>query len=135
MTKTEQVDYFADAETPNRFYLPDGVSFIEHKKLDEGTFQRYQDLTSAVKIGRDGETTEIDMKLGAQREFLFNNLVTGWNLVKESKPFTFTHSALRNLPPHLLGGLVEDIYKNNPILSGEDSEDAKSEEGKVEKKS
>lgn len=146
MSQTQQQDFFADADTPNRYYLPDQVSFIEHKRLDEGAFQRYQDLTSNVKLGRDGETTEIDMKLGAQREFLFYKLVTGWNLVAiekttkkddEGKDVTeevrkaipFSHQKLLKLPPHLLTGLIEDIYKKNPILSGETEEDA---EGKAE---
>lgn len=143
MSETEQIDFFADTETPGRYYLPDKVSFIEHRKLDEGTFQRYQDLTSQVKLGRDGETTEIDMKLGAQREFLFMTLVTGWNLVSKekvkvkdddgnevqnsvSKPIPFSRAKLLKLPPHLLSGLIEDIYKVNPILNGE----TESEEGK-----
>lgn len=137
-TKTEtetkqgkQRSYFTE-NVVNRYVLPDGESFIEHKKLDEGLFQKYQDLTSRIKLDRDGESTEVDMALGRQRAFLLEALVTGWNLVDEDDehkvtPVKFSLAKLRQLPPHVIAGLMEDIYTKNEILGGEKDED---EEGK-----
>lgn len=124
MAETTQQDYFAFVETVNRFELPDG-SFIEHKPLDEGAFQKYQGLTSRIKLGADGGSTEVDMALGEQRNFLFRELVTGWNFIGGGKPVRYSYSQLQKLPPHILNGLLEDIHKKNPILAGEDEEEGK----------
>lgn len=120
----KQKSYFT-AETVNRYFLDDGESFIEHKPLNEGLFQAYQDLTSRIKLDREGESTEVDMALGKQRQFLTENLVTNWNLVDdENKPIKYTPERLKSLPPHIIGGLVDDIYKTNEILSGDVDEDS-----------
>lgn len=117
----KQRSYFNTTKL-NRFFLDDGVSYIEHQFLDEGVFEAYQDLTSAIKLDQTGLTTEVDMALGKTRRFLLENLVTGWNLVDETGPIPFSHKKLRELPPHVIGKLVEDIYKTNPILGGEGEE-------------
>lgn len=133
MTETQTKDaskqrsYFAKT-TVNRHTLDDGESFIEHQRLDEGLFQQYQDITSKIKLDREGETTEVDMALGKQRAFLLDNLVIGWNLIDENdKPLKFSHAKLKELPPEVIGRLLEDIYAKNPILGGTDQS---SEEGK-----
>lgn len=128
-TEKKQKSYF-NKETVNRYYLDDGESFIEHKPLDEGLFQEYQDITSKIKLDNTGTSTEVDMALGAQRRFLQERLVIGWNLVElDNKPVRYTPARLRELPPHVLTGLIEDIYSKNEILSGKDE----SEEGKETK--
>jgi len=123
----KQRSYFKQS-TLTRYVLDDGESYIEHKKLDEGLFQRYQDITSKIKIDRDGESSEVDMALGKQRAFLLENLVEGWNLLDENeKPVKFSPARLLELPPEIIGGLIQDIYENNPILQRGDDED---DEGK-----
>jgi hypothetical protein len=107
----------------NRFLIDD-ESYIEHTPMDEGAYEGFQDLTSTIKVDRDGDSTEVDMKLGATRRYLLENLVIGWNLVDaDGSPVPFSHKKLRELPPHIIGLLVEDIYLQNPILRGE-SEDS-----------
>lgn len=119
VAKSKQRSYF-QKDVVSRFVLDDGETFIEHKKLDEGTFQAYQDITSKIKPDRTGETTEIDMRVGEQRRFLVEHLVTNWNLVDDdSKPIKFSASKLLELPPHVIGSLVEDIYTKNEILAGD----------------
>lgn len=118
----KQKSYFTK-EVVNRYILDDGESFIEHIPLNEGLYQAYQDITSRIKLDREGESTEVDMALGRQRAFLLENLVTGWNLVGEDdKPVKFTPKKLVELPPDIIAGLIEDIYTKNSILSGEDEE-------------
>jgi len=117
--KSKQRSYFVK-DTVNRYILDDGESFIEHRKLDEGLFQMYQDITSKIKLDADGGSTEVDMKLGEQRKFLLENLVTGWNMVDDNdEPIKFSPLRLKELPPHVITGLIQDIYSKNEILSGE----------------
>lgn len=121
----KQRSYFTTKKL-NRYVLDDGESFIEHKKLDEGLYQSYQDITSRIKLDRDGESTEVDMALGRQRKFLLENLVEGWNLVDgDGEPIRYTPRTLSELPPEVIAGLVEDMYKKNPVLGGDDSDEGK----------
>lgn len=131
-TEKKQKSYFI-MDVVNRYELDDGESFIEHKKLDEGLFQQYQDITSRIKLDSKGESTEVDMALGRQRKFLLENLVVAWNLVDEKGPVKFSTTRLLELPPPLISGLLQDIYEKNEILSGERGEDT--ETGKATKKS
>lgn len=127
----KQRSYFAH-NSAHRFILNDGESFIEHKPLDEGLFQSFQDINSKIKLDRTGDTTEVDIKVGAQRQFLLENLVTGWNLVEEDgKPTLFTQAKLKSLPPHIISKLVDDIYDKNEILR---PEQADGEAGKGQEK-
>lgn len=118
----KQRSYFVKNKL-SRYVLDDGESFIEHKKLDEGLFQSYQDLTSRIKLDAKGESTEVDMALGRQRRFLLEHLVEGWNLVdEEGDPIRFTPRTLFELPPEVIAGLIEHIYKVNPVLGGDDED-------------
>lgn len=120
----KQKSYFTK-NTVNRYVLDDGESFIEHKRLDEGLFQQYQDITSNIKVGRDG-STEVDVALGKQRRFLLETLVTGWNLVDdEDNGIQFSPKELAELPPEIIQDLITDIYKKNPILGGDEEDDPK----------
>lgn len=130
VTAKKQKSYFT--KSINRYYLDDEESFIEHKPLDEGLFQEYQDLTSKIKLDRLGENTELDIRPGVQRRFLLENLVVGWNMLDEGKPVSFTPRTLAQLPPDIIQGLIDDIYEKNSVLRrGGDDEDS---EGKQKPK-
>lgn len=120
--KPKQKSYFLTTKL-NRYYFDDEESYVEHRPLDEGLYEAFQDITSTIKVDRDGESTEVDMALGKTRRFLLETLVTGWNLVdEEDNPVEFSQKRLTELPPHIITGLVEDIYKSNAILRGDDEE-------------
>lgn len=121
----KQKSYFSK-ETVNRYVLDDGESFIEHRTLDEGLFQSYQDITSRIRLDREGESTEVDMALGKQRKFLIENLVTAWNLVDEKgDAIRYSPARLLELPPHVISGLITDIYDKNEILRGDVDDEGK----------
>lgn len=125
---SRQRSYF-QTDTLNRFFLDDETSYIEHKQLDEGLFQKYQDLTSTIKLDAEGRETTVDMALGKTRRFLIENLVVGWNLVDEKEaPISYSPTKLLQLPPDLVSGVVQDIYENNPVLRGDADEDAEGKE-------
>lgn len=109
----------------NRVLLDDEYSYIEHKLIDEGTFEKFQDLTSTVKLDKDNSSTEVDLALGRTRRFLLECLVVGWNLVDEANQgIPFTYSKLMELPPVVIHKVIEDIYEKNDILRS-DSESGK----------
>lgn len=104
----------------NRYFI-DEEYYIEHLPMDEGVYEAFQDLTSTIKVDQEGGSTEVDMKLGATRRFLLEKLVVSWNLVDDDgTPVVFSHAKLRELPPHIIGKLVESIYTANTILTGGD---------------
>lgn len=119
-----QRSYF-NSNKLNRILLDDGLSYIEHKLIDEGTFEKFQDLTSTVKLSQENASTEVDLALGKTRRFLLENLVVGWNLVDEAdNALPFSYNKLMELPPKVIHTVVEDIYQKNDILRA-DSESGK----------
>jgi hypothetical protein len=77
-----------------RVYLPDEADYaeedktwFEHRKMTEGDYQKYVDLTSTVKLGnqkskdKKDEKAEVDMQLGATRSYLLTTLAVAWNVV------------------------------------------------------
>ena len=115
-SKPKQRSYFRTSKL-SRFFLDDDQSYIEHKQLDEGLFQKYQDLTSTIKLDAEGRETTVDMALGKTRKFLIENLVVGWNLVdEEDDPIEYSPVKLLQLPPDVVSDLVQALYENNPVL-------------------
>ena len=128
-SKPKQRSYFRTSKL-NRFFLDDSESYIEHKQLDEGLFQKYQDLTSTIKLDAAGQETTVDMALGKTRKFLIENLVVGWNLLDEDgDPIEYNPVKLLQLPPDIVSGVVQDIYERNPVLRVESADE--SAEGKA----
>lgn len=124
VSKPKQRSYF-NSNKLNRVVLDDGLSYIEHKLIDEGTFEKFQDLTSTVKLDKDNSSTEVDLALGRTRKFLLEMLVVGWNLVDEAgNSIPFAYAKLMELPPAVIHKVVEDIYEKNDILRA-DSESGK----------
>ena len=122
----KQKSYFNDNKI-NRVALDDGISYIEHKLIDEGVFQAFQDLTSVVKLDGVNQSTEVDLALGKSRKFLLENLVVGWNLVDSGgNSIPFTYPKLMGLPPEIIAKVVDDIYVKNPVLNN----DSDTESGK-----
>ena len=123
----KQRSYFRTSKL-NRFFLDDDTSYVEHKQLDEGLFQKYQDLTSTIKLDAAGQETTVDMALGKTRRFLVENLVTGWNLVDDNDdPIEYSPVKLLQLPPDIVSGVVQNIYEMNPVLR---TDDGAADEGK-----
>ena len=119
-----QRSYF-NSNKLNRCTLDDGLSYVEHRLIDEGTFEKFQDLTSTVKLDKNSASTEVDLALGRTRKFLLENLTTGWNLVDEgNNPIPFSYKKLMDLPPAVIHNVIEDIYAKNDILRS-DSESGK----------
>lgn len=121
-----QRSYFATNKL-NRAMLDDGISYVEHKLIDEGVFEEFQDLTSTVKLNQVNQSTEVDLALGKTRRFLLQKLATGWNLVDESNnPIVFSYNRLMELPPQVIAKVIDDIYEKNPVLGSTSDDEAES---------
>lgn len=111
-----QADYFGFAQT-FRHNLPDGVSYIEFKSLDEGGKSKFQRETQRpVNIAKGGGASVI-IDPAAQRHVLIRESVTGWNLKRGGREIPFN---LRNLQdflqladPRIVEGLEKAIRAEN----------------------
>jgi hypothetical protein len=117
---SQQVDYFGFERT-EKFVLPDGISYIEIKAMNEGAKARYQrDTTRPIVIEKGGNaSTRIDP--AATRHALIEHSVVGWNLTRGGKPFGFSPRFLRDFLETADPKIVEDlelaIRKLNPWLN------------------
>lgn len=125
-----------------RVYLPDEEeleesekTWFEHRKMTEGDYQKYVDLTSTVKLGnqkskdKKDEKAEVDMQLGATRSYLLTNLAVAWNVVYENpktgkvEPLALTPNNINRMPPEVVKVWIEDIQEKNPILKSEEDDE------------
>ena len=109
-----------------KFFFPDGFTYIEIKKMTEGDKSRYQSLTrSDISIKRATGDANLKSDPAAERHALLMSAVCGWNLLgPDGKPTTFNKDAgpisfkawLDKADPKLVEGLEKAIRKFNPWL-------------------
>jgi hypothetical protein len=113
-------DYWGTNETI-RHTMPDGVSWFEIKKMNEGDRARYQ-YEAQLKMTTKRKTgdTEIDLDHAKDRMALICNSVIGWNLRRDGQPVLFNMQALRAwvtaTSPVYVDALIGKIRKFNPFL-------------------
>lgn len=122
-TETLQVDYFGFEER-HRCVLPDGVSYIEHKTLNEGDRRKYLNKTNRdVRVAKGSGDAIIRMAPGDERAELLKAAITGWNLVRDGDPIPFNtpnlDKFLAGANPRIVDLIEKDIRKHNPWLLAE----------------
>jgi hypothetical protein len=128
----------AQAERPRADYfgfgafyiytMPDGVSTIQHKAMNEGARRRYQSrLSQDVKVERGTGNAIMKMQAGDERRILLEEAICGWDLMANGQPVPFNanrlHEFLENADPIVVDGIERDIRKHNPWLTSEASLD------------
>ena len=118
-----QEDYFG-FEITHRVMLPDGVSFIEHRELNEGQRRKYLNETNkAVRIQRATGDAVMNMAAGDDRHALLKEAIVGWSLQRNGQPHPFTRAALNDFlekaNPKVVDIVEADVRKHNPWLSAE----------------
>lgn len=118
-----QVDYFGFDETL-KVTLPDGVSWVEIKKLNEGDRRKYQNKVNRdVRLERKTGDAMLRMAAGDEKHALLESSIIGWNLVKQGKPMPFKESTLREFlnsaPPVIIDHIEKAIRAANPWLMAE----------------
>lgn len=119
----QQVDYFG-FDRSEKFHLPDGVSYIEFKPMNEGEKKKYQDKTSKdLVMERNSGNTRMSVLMGSERHELIKASVTGWNLTRGGVPVPFTPPMLNDFltlaDPLVVENLEKAIRKANPWLLAE----------------
>jgi len=114
-----QIDYFAPVEDA-KTVLPDGISFIKHKVLNEGDRKRYlRAVNRDLKIQKGTGDAIMRLAAGEDRTALLRVAITGWNLMADGAPLPFTQQNLDRLldgPVAILELVEKDVKKNNPWL-------------------
>jgi hypothetical protein len=125
-----------------RVYLPtekdeaeEDKTWFEHRKMTEGDYQKYVDLTSTVKLGgqkgkgKSDEKAEVDMQLGTTRSYLVTTLAVNWNVIAENpksgktEVLALTANNINRMPPEVIRVWLDDIYDKNPILKSEEEDE------------
>jgi hypothetical protein len=119
----QQADYFGFSAS-DKYVLPDGVSYIEFQKMNEGAKKNYQDKTSKdLVLERNSGNARMSVLQGSERHALIKACVTGWNLTRGGQPVPFTGVALNDFltlaDPTVVEGLEKAIRKANPWLLAE----------------
>jgi hypothetical protein len=119
-----QVDYFGFSSS-DRFFLPDGVSYVDLKVLNEGERRRYQNESNReIKLGRGGGgDASLKMRPGDDKHTLLTLSIVGWNLMRNGAPVPFTKQLvdqfLSAADPSLIDKIEKRIRQLNPWLLSE----------------
>lgn len=117
------VDYFGFSST-KLYYLPDKVSYVELKVMNEGERRNYANETNReVRFGRNTGEAAIKMKPGDDRMLLLKKAVVGWNLRRGGEPVPFNAGTLQEFlnvtDPKIVDLIEKEIRLMNPWLLAE----------------
>lgn len=120
----QQVDYFVGFEETLQFFFPDGITFIEYNKMNEGQKKRYQEKTSRdVVLKRGSGDAHMRMDPGSERWELIQTCAVNWNLRRGEHLAPFSKPNLLDFlnlaDPRLVEDLEKAIRKANPWLMDE----------------
>jgi hypothetical protein len=129
----QYIDYFGFKAT-EKFWFPDGRTYIEFDVMNEGAKARFQKLTSRdLRVERATGDARLRMDPGAERHALISESVTGWNLMRRDPKDKTGHPRWENAPfdrsnldrflnqadPRLIEDLEKAIRLANPWLMDE----------------
>lgn len=129
--QNQQQDYFGFDRT-EKYYLPDGISYIEFKPMSEGKKKQFQDKTSRDLVLQRGGDARMSVLQGTERHELIKASCVDWNLTRGGRPVPFNPVNLGDFltlaDPRVIEGLEKEIRKANPWLLAEmKSEDIEKE--------
>lgn len=137
-TDQAQDDYFGFERTEVT-YLPDGVSYVTHKALNEGQRRKYLNSTNrSVEVERASGNASINTAPGDERYELLKSAVTGWNLKRGDVPVPFNAKSLDEFltkaDPRVIDDIERDVRLMNPwLLQDMEPEDIDKEIESLEK--
>jgi len=122
----QQANYWGFNAT-EKFYFPDGVTWIEHKIMNEGDKVKFQKKTGRdITLSRQGDA-KLKLDSGTERHELIKTCATNWNLIREGangpEPVPFDernkNAFLDVADPKIIEDLETAIRKANPWLIGD----------------
>lgn len=119
-TERVQADYFAFSET-HKVQLPDGVTYVEIKSLNEGERRKYLNgMNRDVEIDRASGNAKMQMRPGDERFALLREAIVGWNLIMGGTPVTFNSAMkeqfLNQANPKIIDLIDKETRKLNAWL-------------------
>jgi hypothetical protein len=124
-TQHTQQSYFGFS-VKHQVMLPDGVSYIEHQELNEGSRKKYLDnLNREVAIKKVSGDAHMKLQSGTDKHILLEEAICGWNLLgPDMKPVGFNKMGkgsslmqfLDSADPTIIDLIEKDIRKHNPWL-------------------
>lgn len=119
-TERVQADYFGFEET-HRVVLPDGISFIEHKVLNEGARRRYlNSVNRDVKFQKATGDAIMRIASGDEKGALLKAAIVGWGLSRAGQPVAFNprnlDEFLEKAPPKVIDLIHKDVQRANDWL-------------------
>lgn len=118
-----QADYFGFEEL-RTLELTDGVSYVQHKILNEGERRKYLNAVNRdVRIQRATGDAVMRMSPGDEKKALLEAALVGWNLQRAGQPVPFTkHSVnefLDKADPRVIDLIEKEVRKANSWLQAE----------------
>jgi hypothetical protein len=116
-------DYFGFEEI-HRVALPDGISWVEHKTLNEGQRRKFlNDTNRGVRIKKASGDAEMNFAPGTEKAALLGVAIVNWNLYRKGATVSFTKNELDKFlqmaPPRIVDIIHKDIVKKNSWLMTE----------------
>lgn len=125
-----QADYFLFSNV-TKHYLPDGITYVEVKALNEGDKRQYLNKQNReLSMNRASQDTKMKLRPGDDRHNLLMLAVTGWNFKSNGRdvPFSEYERWLNQADPKIVEGIEKAINIANPWLLADMSiEDMKRE--------
>lgn len=123
LTERSQVDYFGFDET-HRVVLPDGLSSIDHKTLNEGARRKYlNSVNRDVKFQKSTGDAIMRIASGDEKAALLKSAICGWSLVRNGQPFAFSDRNLAEFldkaSPAIVDIIHKDVQRANPWLTAD----------------
>lgn len=126
---TVQQDYFGFG-AEERYYFPDGVTYISFRIMNEGQRKKFQQGTSRdIKFNRATNDASIKADPAQERWQLITTSCTGWNLVRRNpardtlEPIMFNSKLLEQwlemADPKVVDDLEMAIRRANPWLQAD----------------
>lgn len=117
--EVRQDDYFG-FEATERFVFPDGRTWIEFKKMNEGEKKSYQDKTSKDLVLERTGNTRMSILQGTERHELIRACIVDWNLKRGGQPVPCNKVQIGDFltlaNPRIIEDLEKAIRKANPWL-------------------
>lgn len=116
-----QADYFAFDKT-EKVMLPDGVSWVEVKVLNEGARRKYlNEVNKEVRLQRATGDAVMRLASGDERKSILEESIVGWNLIRNGAPVPCDKGNLQQFltkaDPSVIDVIYERVRKLNPWLT------------------
>lgn len=118
-----QEDYFA-FDITERVELPDGVSYVDIKVLNEGARRKYlNSVNREVKLQKATGDAVMQLATGDERKAILESSICGWNLMRGGQPLAFSAANVREFldrtNPKLIDIIEKEVRRINPWLTAE----------------